>query len=172
MIWAIVIVAVAVATAGGALAAVLASRAKRDYDARLEIVPGVPTNAPPEWAGSHSFEAKLHRRLGDAARSLRHQSFTSSSFLAQRVALEEEALKIDARLVAVAALTGPQRQQRLDDVARLVTRYEEAVGELVVATLDEPGAVEHAISESEIKLRALEAARIEVERADGSGSTR
>ena len=166
MIW-LFIAVLAVAVAGGAMAVALASRAKRDQTEQLQVVPGRDSGAPVAWAGAHSTEAKLHRRLGAAVRSMRAQpSLGGMAFVAQRTALEHEAMRIDARLIAVAALTGPHRDDGIEQVASLVERFESAVGDLVTASLDDPALLEAAISESEVRLRALEEARAEVERLD------
>ena len=166
MIW-LVLVVLAVAVAGGAMAVALATRAKRDQAEQLQVVPGVDSGAPVAWAGAHTAEAKLHRRLGAAVRSMRAQpSLGGADFVAQRSALEQEAVRIDRRLIAVAALTAPRREEGIEQAASLVERFEAAVADLVTASLDDPALLEAAISESEVRLRALEEARAEVERLD------
>lgn len=166
MIW-LVLVALAVAVAGGAMVGALVTRAKRDQAEQLQVVPGVDSGAPVAWAGAHTAEAKLHRRLGAAVRSMRaHPSLGGADFVAQRSALEQEAVRIDTRLIAVAALADPRRGEGIEQVASLVERFEFAVAELVTASLDDPALLEAAISESELRLRALEEARAEVERLD------
>lgn len=166
MIW-LVVALLAVAVAGGAMAVALATRAKRDQAEQLQVVPGIESGAPVAWAGAHTTEAKLHRRLGAAVRSMRAQpSLAGAVFVEQRSALEQEALRIDTRLIALAALTSPQRDEGIEQVSSLVARFESAVAGLVAASLDDPGSLEAAISESEIRLRALEEARAEVERLD------
>lgn len=158
---------VAVVAVGVAFGAALAAGARREQRARLEVVPGVATTAPIAWAGAHTAEAKLHRRLGDAVRAMRSQPALSAPVFAdQRRALEQEAVRIDARLIAFAALTGDRRSAGIEQVAGLVHRFEAAVADLVTASLDDPASLETVISESELKLRALEAARAEVERLD------
>ena len=52
------------------IALVLARRGQQQYVAQGELQPGRPSVAPPEWAGAHSEEARLHRRLGEALRGL------------------------------------------------------------------------------------------------------
>lgn len=93
-------------------------------------------------------------------------SLGGADFVAQRSALEQEATRIDRRLIAVAALTAPRREEAIEQVASLVERFEAAVADLVTASLDDPALLEAAISESELRLRALEEARAEVERLD------
>lgn len=167
MLVALLVVGLAIATGVAAFYGVLSSRSKAAYDARLEIVPGVRSRAPEEWAGSHSFEAKLHRRLGDAVRAVHHQpTLGGPNFTIQRSALEQEALRIGDRLVAAAALPERRRRPALDGVARLVDSYEDAVSDLITTTLSDENALDVVIHESEIRLQALEAARAEVERAD------
>lgn len=167
MTWFLLLVAVA-GLAVGAFAGALAVQARRRRDARLEIVPGVRSEAPVAWAGAHSPEARLHRRLGDAVRSLRAQPALDGPIMSgQRSALEQEATRIDARLIGAAALTGDRRAPAITHVAELVDRFESAVADLVTASLDDVGALDAVITESEIKLRALEEARAEVERIDG-----
>lgn len=166
MTWLIVLLAIAGLAVGG-MAGALAVRARQDRDRRLDVVPGVPSGAPVAWAGAHTPEARLHRRLGDAVRALRTPSaLASTAFADQRAALEQEALRIDARLIAVAALTGPRRDTAIAAVGELVDRYETAVTELVTASLDGAGSLDAVISESELRLQALEAARAEVEQID------
>lgn len=165
MIWFLLVVVLAGLVVGGAAGA-LAVRARTERDERLEVVPGVRSGAPVAWAGAHTPEAKLHRRLGDAVRSMR-ASPGAAELAEQRDALEQEALRIDARLVAVAALAEPHRSRSIEEVAGLVERYESAVAGLVTASLGERGTLDAVIAESEIRLRALEAARAEVERLDG-----
>lgn len=166
MTW-IVVALLAAAIAGGAMAVALAARAKRDQAAQLQIVPGVSNGAPVAWAGAHTVEAKLHRRLVAAVRSMREQpALAAAGLVSQRGALEQEALRIDARLIAVAALSAPHRDAGIGQVAGLVDRFETAVADLVTASLDDPALLDAAITESEIRLRALEEARAEVERLD------
>ena len=166
MIW-LLVALVAVAVVGGAMAVAIATQQQRSRAERLQIVPGVATRAPVAWAGAHTLEARLHRRLGEAVRSMHAAPASNSPMLTeQRHALEQEAVRIDARLIAVAALTGVQRAPAIERVGELVERYESAVADLVSTSLDDPSALEAAISESEIRLRALEAARAEVEQID------
>lgn len=160
MTWLVVILAIA-GLAVGAVAG-LAVQVRRDRDRRLEVVPGVRSDAPAAWAGSHTAEARLHRRLGDAVRSMQGGP---SQFAAPRAALEQEALRIDARLVAAAGLTGPRRATAIAAVEDLVARYEAVVAELVTTSVD-TSALDAVIEESAVKLQALEAARAEVERID------
>jgi len=103
--------------------AYIALRNAQDFSDANEVIPGVPTRAPKEWAGAHSAEARLHRRLRDAMTGLRaNPALDDPSLLDVREALQREALAIDDQLVAVAAL--PPRV-RDEPVTRPAARQEE-----------------------------------------------
>lgn len=162
MTWLVVGAAVVVA-AGIALAIALASSARRDYAARLEVVPGTPSAAPRSWAGSHTPAARMHRRLGDAVRSMRDQpALAGAVFVAQREVLEQEALRIDERLIAFDRLPGGE----VGEIEPLVSAFEEAVTRLVTATLDDPATHETVLRDAGDRLEALRLARAEVEQID------
>ena len=88
-----------------ALGVALTIRSKRDFDDANEVVPGVKSPAPASWAGAHSAEAKMHRRLGAAVRSARNNPRLVELGLSERTRqIESEALAIDERLIAAAGL--------------------------------------------------------------------
>ena len=129
----LLVVLLVLAAAGGGFAYALASRSKAGYRASNQLVPGVPTRAPASWAGSHRPEAKLHRRLRDALAALRaNQRFDDDgSLLDLRVDIEQQAVAIDERLLAVAALPDSVRQAPLMRLHGEVTLVEQAVADLV-----------------------------------------
>ena len=100
----LLVVLVVLAGVGGAVA--LAVSGRRQYAAQNEIIPGQPSEAPASWAGAHTPEAKLHRRLGAMVRGLRdaadhgHEGIDA---LERRVELEQAALDLDRQLIAAAA---------------------------------------------------------------------
>ena len=152
-----------------ALGIALAVRAKREYDTANEIVPGVPSAAPDSWAGSHSPEAKLHRRLRDAVAALRaNPNVAEHGLTDSTAALEGEALAIDERLIAAAALPECARGDAVAAFDPLVTGLEDAVTDLAtsVQVADSRELVERAVSDADLRLQALAAARAEVERID------
>jgi len=131
----IVIVVLAVAAAVVAASVVVRS-GKRDFSRANEVVPGRVTKAPAEWAGAHTPEARLHRRLRDAVEALRaNPAMEDSWMLDARVSLEEQAVAVDERLIAVAALPERVRTEPLAGVAAAVDSVEAAV-----AALAAPGA--------------------------------
>jgi len=128
----VLLVVVAAVVAG----AVVVRSGKRDFARANEVVPGRVTRAPAEWAGSHSPEARLHRRLRDAVEALRaNPAMEDPWMLDARVSLEEQAVAVDERLIAVAALPERVRAEPLAGVGAAVDAVEAAV-----AALAEPGA--------------------------------
>jgi len=160
----ILLAAVVLAAAGFGTA--LALRSKQKYRRQNKIMPGVATSAPASWAGAHSPEAKLHRRLKAAVDAARSNPRLAELGLAERLRqIETEALAIDERLVAAAAL--PQRL-RTDAVAEFqapVTALEDAVGALAhsISVSDSEELLRQAVSDADIRLQALAEARAEVE---------
>jgi hypothetical protein len=150
-------------------AVALSVRARREFAAQNQVVPGVDSPAPASWAGAHSPEAVLHRRLRDAVAALRaNPQFTALGLAPQRERIEAEALALDARLVAAAALPPPHGAAAVARCEPLVAQLEATVAELV--TRVDTGAsrelLEGAVAEADLRLRALEEARAEVERID------
>jgi hypothetical protein len=124
----VIVLVVVVAAVGFAVA--LARKGKRQFEARTGG-PGLAPNAPREWAGAHSPEAKLHRRLAAAARSLDAQPVGDAVAIEQRVTIEQQILQLDQQLVAVASVAG--------DVAGLeplVSTVERAVTQLATTGVD------------------------------------
>lgn len=113
--------------------AYVALRARQDFSDANEIIPGVPTRAPKQWAGAHSTEARLHRRLRDAMSALRESHGVDAAELADvMAALEREALAIDDHLITVAALPARTRVAPLEACATAVQAVEDAVTDVVL----------------------------------------
>ena len=129
----IVVAVVAVVAVG--LVWALSGRAR--YRRDNEVVPGVATKAPGSWAGAHSPEAKLHRRLRDAVRGLHASALPDDvGLLEVRATLEQQALAVDERLVAVAALPQPVRAAPLAQVEAAVRAIEQASADLTATLLE------------------------------------
>jgi hypothetical protein len=128
----LLIVAAAVVAAGAAGLSALSRRQRRRQLQLNAVVPGVLTSAPASWALSHDPEAKLHRRLRDAVAALRADPRVRAADLYElRLLTEREAIAIDERLVAVAALPEPSRQDALKRLTAAVESLEQAVAEIV-----------------------------------------
>ena len=141
-----------------AFTVMLALRSKQEFAQQNEVVPGRPSPAPASWAGAHSREAKLHRRLGDAVKGARQNPrFVELGLAPQMAAIEAEAVAIDERLVAAAALPAAHRESAIDPLEEHVAALEGAIAELVtsVSVADSKVQLEAAVSAADIKLRAL-----------------
>jgi hypothetical protein len=153
----------------------LTVRSKKDFDDANEVVPGVKSAAPASWAGAHSQEAKLHRRLGDSVRAARNNPrLVELGLSAQTKQIESEALAIDERLVAAAGLPVSHRADAVTALEPHVVALEDAVATLVTSTTvgESKELLQQVVSEADIKLQALAQARAEVEQLDQQASGR
>jgi hypothetical protein len=147
----------------------LAVKSKREFAAQNEVVPGTPSPAPASWAGAHSREAKLHRRLGEAVRGAHaNPRFVELGLAAQMKAIETEALGIDERLVAAASLSQAHRDAAVDLLEHRVVALEATIADMVtsISVADSKAQLEQAVSDADVKLQALAEARAEVEMID------
>lgn len=115
------------------LVLLLAQRSRSTQQRGSELVPGQPGVAPTAWALSQAPEARLHRRMVDALASVRSaEPLGGLAVTDLRVQLQLHAEQLDQRLVAVASVTGTERQPALDGVARDVDELEQVAGQAVV----------------------------------------
>lgn len=136
-----VVVVLVLLVASAVVAATVVVRAqKRKFAEANVVVPGISTAAPGEWAGAHTPEARLHRRLRDAVAALRANPAMEDAFLMDaRVSLEQQALAVDDRLVAVAALPERVRAEPLASVSAAVDAVEAAVAAMVAGPTGRSG---------------------------------
>jgi hypothetical protein len=128
---ALIVVLLVVASAVVAATVVVRTNKRKFAEANV-IVPGTATKAPAEWAGAHTPEARLHRRLRDTVAAVRANPAMEDAFrMDARVSLEQQALAVDERLIAVAALPEGVRAEPLASVAAAVDALEAAVAALV-----------------------------------------
>lgn len=147
----------------------LAVRSRTEFAEQNEVVPGRRSPAPASWAGAHSREAKLHRRLGDAVKGARQNPrFVELGLAAQMNAIDAEAMAIDERLVAAAGLPASHKDTAIDQLEEHVVALEDTIAEVVtsVSVADSKQQLEAAVSAADIKLQALAEARAEVEAID------
>lgn len=166
MISALLVLTVA-AVIGFAIA--LAVRSKREFDEQNQVVPGRSSPAPASWAGAHSREAKLHRRLGNAVRGAHaNPRLVELGLAAQLRSIDAEAMAIDERLVAAAGLPAAHRDATIESLEASVVQLEKAVVEVVnsISVAESKQQLEQAVSAADLKLQALAAARAEVEMID------
>ena len=152
------VVLLLVVVAAVVAATVVVRSGKRDYAKANEIVPGTATRAPAAWAGAHTPEARLHRRLRDAVEALRaNPAMEDAWMLDARVSLEQHALAVDDRLIAVAALPERVRAEPLAGVAAAVDAVEVAVASLAGSgpEPDRRSGVEQAMTQVEERVALL-----------------
>ncbi len=142
--------------AAAAVAATMVVRSqKKSYARANEVVPGRATKAPAEWAGAHTPEARMHRRLRAAVEALRANPAMEDAFMLDaRVSLEEQAVSVDERLIATAALPEGVRAEPLARLAPAVDAVEAAVAALVSSP--ERSGVEQAMADVAQRMAALE----------------
>jgi hypothetical protein len=155
--WALV--ALLLILAGGVAIGTGVARAHRRDN---QVVPGVATRAPAAWAGAHTPEARLHRRLRDAVRAV-HAADGVAADPTLRSALEREALAVDAELVAVAALPAAVRAEPLTRVEAAVAAVESAAAALAGGVGDADRAGRRALDEVHERLRLLAEAHAELD---------
>ncbi len=160
---------VAVFTAAIAYGAV---RNKAAFQQQNEIVRGTPSRAPAAWAGAHSPEAKLHRRLRAVVDAARAQAGADGSgFGDVQQAVERGALEIDDRLIVAAALPAGHREAAIAAIEPSVIALENAVAGAGSAaapgiTGGAPAAIDAAVVEVQSRLDAIAEARAEVDLLD------
>lgn len=128
----VLVVVVVLAVAGFAVA--LATKGKRQAAAALGS--GLAAGVPREWAGAHSPEAKLHRRLVAAAGSLSAQPLGDAAAIERRVAVEQQLRQLDEQLVMAAAVPEPGRRDAVAKLEPLVAAAESSVAALASGRLE------------------------------------
>ena len=129
----LLVIAVVVVLAVVGFAVALARKGKSQFEAQ-GTGPGLDPNAPREWSGAHSPEAKLHRRLAAAARDLSAQPLGDAAAIEQRVTVEQQILRLDQHLVTVAR--GPDAAAKVAELEPRVASVERAVADLAAAGIE------------------------------------
>ena len=154
----VVIVLVLFVVSAAVAAAVVVRNQKRKFAEANVVVPGTASRAPAAWAGAHTPEARLHRRLRDAVEALRANPAMEDAFMMDaRVSLEQQALAVDERLVAVAALPERVRAEAFASVSAAVDAVEAAVAALVAGPGSRSG-VDQAMAEITERVASLDQA--------------
>ena len=113
-----------------AYAVALSRRSKAQLAAGIETAPGMPTGAPPEWAGQHTPEAKMHRRLVGLATSLAAVPLGDAASIERRSAVEQRIQQLDQRLISVALAPDAARGDAVAALEPEVAAAEAEVGAL------------------------------------------
>jgi hypothetical protein len=111
-------------------AVALSRRSKAQLAAGVETVPGMPTGAPPEWAGQHTPEAKAHRRLVGLARTLATVPLGDAASIERRSAVEQRIQQLDQRLIDLAVAPDSARRDAVAALQPEVAAAEAEVGAL------------------------------------------
>jgi len=163
MIGLLFVLAVLVGAAAAVGLVALAVSSKRSADRSNEIIPGTPSLAPDSWAGAHTPEAKLHRRLVDVVAALRAVHGLDGMTLDRRADIERHALELDRRLVAVAALPAGVRTEPLGIIEGDVKELEMGVAALTVRVAEQRLPLDDAFRDLAERLDHLDQARSELD---------
>lgn len=131
VIWWLLLVLVVVIVGGAVLFAIaLAKRSKAQLAASAEPVAGMPTGAPREWAGQHTPEARMHRRLVGLARTLAALPLGDAAAIERQVVAQHRIQELDARLIGYAAAPDAARRDAVAALEPEVAAVEAEVGSL------------------------------------------
>ncbi|MEE8602755.1 hypothetical protein [Euzebya tangerina] len=126
---------VAVVGVGIAFVVALAKKGQERQAKAVQLDLGMDHGAPKEWAGAHTPEAKLHRRLVDVSKTLRTVSASLDEDVAGlelRVELEEHVRQTDQRLIKAATLPVGSREPAIAEIEVSVAAIEAAAADLAV----------------------------------------
>ncbi|MEO6124872.1 MAG: hypothetical protein ABIR32_14300 [Ilumatobacteraceae bacterium] len=163
------IVAVLLVALVGAGVGAIAVRQKQNFAKANEIVPGRATAAPAGWAGAHSAEAKLHRRLGESVAALRaNVTLSDGAFMESRASIENAAQAIDERLIAAASLPRGDRETAIAAVEPDVVALEASVAALAQPAVGSTPQqmLDDSVRAAQIRLDALAAAQAELDQIE------
>jgi hypothetical protein len=128
--WLVLLAVVLVIAAIIVYAMALKRRSQAQLEAGVQVPPGMPGGAPADWAGSHSPEAKLHRRLTGLARSLAAVPLGDAATIERRTAVEQRIQQLDQRLIGMANAPEAARRDALAAMGPEVDAAEAEVGAL------------------------------------------
>lgn len=152
----VLVVLVLFVAAAVVAASVVVRTQRRKFAEANVVVPGTATEAPAAWAGAHTPEARLHRRLRDAVAAVWANPAMEDAFMMDaRVSLEQQALAVDQRLIAVAALPERVRAEPMASVSAAVDAVEAAVAQLAAGP-EAKGGLDQAMTEVAERVSQLE----------------
>lgn len=172
IIIAILFVVVAAGAAGVAALALGAQRVKQNAKKGQQISPGTNSAVPLGWAGAHTPEAKLHRRLGKAMTGLRAATEDDALVTANVDVVEREALKIEQQLVAASMMAERLKGPAIDELGAAVDQIENVSAQLIQRSAElSSGDVQAQLSELSERLDLLDEARAELDQGPTPGTT-
>lgn len=131
--WLLVFLAVTLVVGGVVFAVALAKRSQGQLTANAEVLPGMPTGAPKEWAGQHTPEAKMHRRLIGLAQTVAGLPLGDAAKIERQVAVQHRIQELDRRLIALAVFPDAARRESVTGMEPEVTSVEGEVAALAAA---------------------------------------
>ena len=168
---AIAFIGVALIAAVGAAYALGAQRVKQNARRSQEIAPGQRSEAPLGWAGAHTPEAKLHRRLGDAMKGLREATADDGLVGPNVDVVEREALKIEKQLVAASHLAPRLKGPAIDELSAAVDQIEDVSAQLIHRSAElSAGDMKSQLDQLSERLHLLDLARAELDEGSAGGS--
>lgn len=120
--------------AGVVYAVALSRRARRQLLEQTQA-PGLPDGAPAEWAGQHTPEAKMYRRLIRLARTLAELPLGDAQFIERKVAVETQVQELCRRLIQLARAP---RDALRDAVANIEPQVAAAEAEVAALATEPP----------------------------------
>jgi hypothetical protein len=167
----LLIIAVAAAAAGGAAIAIGAQRVKQNTQRGQQISPGTPSAVPLGWAGAHTPEAKLHRRLGQAMSGLRAATEDDVLVMANVEVVEREALKIEQQLVGASRMADRLKGPTIAQLGAAVDQIENVSAQLIQRSSElSAGDVQTQLAELSERLELLDQARAELDQGPTPGT--
>lgn len=165
-----------VVVAGGAAAvaalALGAQRVKQNARRGQQLSPGTPSAVPLGWAGAHTPEAKLHRRLGQAMSGLRAATEDDALVMANVEVVEREALKIEKQLVSASMMAERLKGPAIEELAAAVDQIENVSAQLIQRSAElSSGDVQDQLSELSERLELLDQARAELDGGPTPGAS-
>lgn len=168
----ILFVVVAGAAAAVAAFALGAQRVKQNTRRGQQLSPGTPSAVPLGWAGAHTPEAKLHRRLGQAMSGLRAATADDVLVIANVEVVEREALKIEKQLVSASMMAERLKGPAIEELAAAVDQIENVSAQLIQRSAElASGDVQAQLSELSERLELLDQARAELDGGPTPGTT-
>lgn len=169
----LVLALVLVVVVGGAAALALGARKVKDNTRQgQQLVAGRPSAAPLGWAGAHTPEAKLHRRLVAAMSGLRAATNDDVLVMANVEVVEREALKIEQQLVAASQIADRLKGPALEELGTAVDQIENVAAQLIQRSAElSSGDVQAQLTELSERLALLDEARAELDQGPTPGAT-
>jgi hypothetical protein len=130
IIWLVILLLLVIVAAAVAFAVALSRRSKGQLAAGAEVLPGMPTGAPLEWAGQHSPEAKMHRRLVGLAATVADLPLGDAGAIERQVAVQHRIQELDRRLISFAVAPDQARRDAVAGLEPEVAAAEAEVGAL------------------------------------------